>query len=91
MAVKKFKVTSETGIHARPATALVQTAGKFSSEISLEYNGKSVNLKSIMGVMSLGIPQGAEITITAHGDDEEEALKSIADTIKNEGLGETCQ
>uniref|UniRef100_UPI001CBABBEA HPr family phosphocarrier protein n=1 Tax=Chryseobacterium sp. GVT01B TaxID=2862675 RepID=UPI001CBABBEA len=52
MAEKQFKVTAETGIHARQATLLVQTASRFDSEINLEYKGKTVNLKSIMGVMS---------------------------------------
>ena len=55
MASKDFHVVAETGIHARPATLLVQTASKFASDITLEYKGKSVNLKSIMGVMSLGV------------------------------------
>ncbi len=71
---KIFKVTSDSGIHARPATLLVNTASKFGSDINLEYNGKNVNLKSIMGVMSLGIQQGAEIKITANGDDAAQAL-----------------
>ena len=57
---KIFKITDETGLHARPATVLVNTASKFNSEISLTYRDKKVNLKSIMGVMSLGIQQGAE-------------------------------
>lgn len=88
MAEKTFKVTSESGIHARPATMLVQAAGKFNSDINLEYNGRAVNLKSIMGVMSLGIPQGSEIKITAEGDDADAALQALEDTIKKEGLGE---
>jgi phosphocarrier protein HPr len=88
MAEKQFKVISETGIHARPATLLVQTASKFDSEITLEYKGKKVNLKSIMGVMSLGVGQGADITITAEGSDQEEALRSLEETMKKEGLAE---
>jgi len=88
MAEKTFKITSDTGIHARPATMLVQTASKFDSEINLEYNGKTVNLKSIMGVMSLGIGKGAEIKITASGSDENEAINAVEETIKKEGLGE---
>ena len=52
MEKKEFHVVAETGIHARPATLLVQTASKFSADLNLEYKGKSVNLKSIMGVMS---------------------------------------
>jgi phosphocarrier protein HPr len=88
MAEKQYKVTAETGIHARPATLLVQTASKFDSDINLEYKGKKVNLKSIMGVMSLGIGQGAEITITAEGSDAEEALRSLDETMAKEGLAE---
>ncbi|MEH7299288.1 phosphocarrier protein HPr [Neobacillus drentensis] len=88
MAEKQFKVIAETGIHARPATLLVQTASRFDSEITLEYKGKKVNLKSIMGVMSLGVGQGADIVITAEGNDSDEALNSLAETLKKEGLAE---
>ena len=88
MEKREFKVIAEKGIHARPATLLVQAASKFSSDINLEYSGKSVNLKSIMGVMSLGVGQGSEISISAEGDDEKEAIDAIADTMKKEGLAE---
>ncbi|QIH22244.1 phosphocarrier protein HPr [Lactobacillus iners] len=88
MEKREFKVIAETGIHARPATLLVQAASKFSSDINLEYSGKSVNLKSIMGVMSLGVGQGSEISISAEGYDEKEAIDAIADTMKKEGLAE---
>ncbi|AZB42594.1 phosphocarrier protein HPr [Bacillus sp. FJAT-42376] len=88
MAEKTFKVTAESGIHARPATVLVQTASRFDADINLEYNGKTVNLKSIMGVMSLGIAKDSEIKITANGSDESEAITALEETMKNEGLGE---
>lgn len=88
MAEKQFKVIAETGIHARPATLLVQTASKFDSEINLEYKGKKVNLKSIMGVMSLGVGQGADIKISAEGSDAQDAVKSLEETLKKEGLAE---
>lgn len=88
MAEKTFKVTCESGIHARPATQLVQTAGKFDSEITLEFNGKSVNLKSIMGVLSFGIGQGSKVKIKAEGSDADKALSTITDTFKKEELGE---
>ncbi|GAE34898.1 phosphocarrier protein HPr [Halalkalibacter akibai] len=87
MAEKTFLITADTGIHARPATQLVNKAGQFSSDITLEYKGKSVNLKSIMGVMSLGVGKGAEVTVKAEGSDADEALQAIEDVIK-EGLGE---
>jgi len=87
MKEQTFKITADTGVHARPATLLVNQAGQFESEIELHYNDKTVNLKSIMGVMSLGIPKGAEIKVTVSGSDEENAMKSIEEVIK-EHLGE---
>ncbi|GAF40438.1 phosphotransferase system, phosphocarrier protein HPr [Agrilactobacillus composti DSM 18527 = JCM 14202] len=88
MEKRDFHVIAETGIHARPATLLVQTASKFNSDINLEYKGKSVNLKSIMGVMSLGVGQGADVTISADGADEKDALEAVSETMKKEGLSE---
>ena len=88
MEKKDFNIIAETGIHARPATLLVQTASKFNSDITLQYQDKSVNLKSIMGVMSLGVGQNAEVTITADGDDEKDAIEAISETMKKEGLSD---
>ncbi|MGI8315579.1 phosphocarrier protein HPr [Halobacillus mangrovi] len=88
MVEKTFTITSSDGVHARPATVLVQNAGKYESEINLHYKEKAVNLKSIMGIMSLGIPSGAEVKITAEGSDEQEAIDHLATTMKNESLGE---
>lgn len=66
----------------------MQAASKFNSDINLEYKGKSVNLKSIMGVMSLGVGQGSDVTISAEGADEKEAMEAIVETMKKEGLSE---
>ena len=88
MEKKEFHVIAETGIPARPATLLVQAASGFNSDINLTYNGKSVNLKSIMGVMSLGVGQNADVEITAEGDDEAEAIAAITETMTKEGLAE---
>jgi phosphocarrier protein HPr len=85
MAEKKFKITAETGIHARPATQLVNKAGQYESEVTLVYKEKSVNLKSIMGVMSLGVGQGSEVTIKAEGPDADAALEGLEGIMK-EGL-----
>ena len=83
---KKFTIIDEMGLHARPATVLVNTAGKFAADITLDYNGKSVNLKSIMGVMSLGVPHNADIVITAEGEDAEEALTALETTLSEQNL-----
>lgn len=88
MAEKTLTIIDEAGIHARPATKLVQAAGKFESDLKLEYNDKTVNLKSIMGVMSLGIGKGAEIKVIAEGSEEEEAIKALEESFKAEGLAE---
>lgn len=88
MEKKTFTVINEAGLHARPATVIVNEANQFASEIEITYKGKTVNLKSIMGVMSLGIGKDAEIEIAASGSDENEALQSIQNRLKSEGLAE---
>ena len=75
-------VVDPVGLHARPATVAVNAASKFKSDVKIAFNGKSVNMKSIMGVMSLGIPTQSEITISCDGEDEEEAVKQIEEILK---------
>lgn len=91
MVKKAFTVIDEVGIHTRPASILVQAASQFKAEVNIEYNGRSVNLKSIVGVMSLGVPHGAQIEIAAAGTDADEAIQGIEAALKNEGLGEPCE
>ncbi len=86
MVEKQYKVNDETGIHARPAAILVRVAGQFKSDIQIQYKEKKANLKSIMGVMSLGVVQKAEIKIIANGEDEQEALQGMDEIMKKEGL-----
>ena len=88
MLKRRFKITAETGIHDRPATILVQTATRYDAQISLTYRGQSVDLKSIMGVMSLGVGQGEFITIAARGNDEKAAMNDIVKTMNKEGLSD---
>lgn len=88
MEIHKYKVTTATGIHARPATQLVQIASKFNADMKLEYRGKEVNLKSIMGVMSLGIGQNAIITVIADGSDENRASAAIRREMISERIAE---
>lgn len=83
MESKKVIVKNEEGLHARPAALFVQTANKYLSNIYIELDGKRVNGKSIMGVMSLGVFQGEEISIIAKGEDEKKAIKDLADLIEN--------
>lgn len=88
MTEKTFTVITEEGLHARPATILVKKASEFQADINLVYHDKTVNLKSIMGVMALGIPHGASFTITVNGEDEKEGLTALATILKDEGIAE---
>lgn len=85
---QKFVIVSEYGLHARPATRLVNQAMGFQSEITLTAFNRTVNLKSIMGVMSLGIYNGEIVEIKAEGEDAKEAIASITDFMISEGLGQ---
>ena len=81
---KKVIITNKTGLHARPAAQFVQKAGKFDSKIEIVFEEKEVNAKSIMGVMSLGVGKGNEITVRAEGEDAEEAVKELVEFIEVE-------
>ncbi|AUS10066.1 HPr family phosphocarrier protein [Laceyella sacchari] len=81
MVEKKVVVQLETGLHARPAALFVQEANKFASDVFVVKGTKKVNAKSIMGIMSLAVSRGTEITIIADGSDEEEAVKVLAEMV----------
>ena len=74
---KSVIIGLDTGLEARPVALLVQKASQFSSKVYLEMDTKRVNAKSIMGVMSLVLINGAEIVIDAEGTDEEEAITAL--------------
>lgn len=83
MIEEKFKITYSQGLQARPATKLVSKANSFQAEMHMEYNDRNVNLKSIMGVLSLGVPANAKVKITFNGKDESEAYKAISQTFSD--------
>lgn len=82
--MKQISVTviDPVGLHARPATVAVNAASKFKCEVQVAYKGRTVNMKSIMGVMSLGIPTQSEITVSCEGEDEDVAVKTIEDVLR---------
>lgn len=85
MVEKQVEVKLRTGLQARPAALFVQEANRFSSDIFLEKDGKKVNAKSIMGLMSLAVSSGAVVTLIAEGNDEQEAIEGLAKYIQKEG------
>lgn len=80
---KKILVKSTVGLHASLAAKVVQAASKYSVDINLHYNDKVVDIKSILGLMSLAIPSGENVTVIATGDQAEEAINDIAQILEN--------
>ena len=74
---KTIIVKSTVGLHASLASKVVQTASKFDVDIKLVYADKVVDAKSILGLMSLAVPSGTNISLVAEGDDAEKAIKEI--------------
>lgn len=83
MVKKEVVVKSSTGLHARPATLLVKKASSFKSDITIGYNGKEANVKSLIGVLSLAVTNGVTITVKASGDDESLAVEEISNLIQS--------
>ena len=84
---KKVIIKNESGIHARPAALLVKKASEFECAVEIDFNGKKVNAKSIMGIMSLGASKGSEITVITDGADADKAANEVAKLIES-GFGE---
>lgn len=74
-------IKANNGIDATPIAHLVQTASNFDSSIYFEFQNKKINAKSIMGMMILTLEEGVELTITATGSDEEQAVEKMAQAI----------
>ena len=75
-------VRHEAGLHARPAAQFVKLAKQYKSAISVSSKGKTVNAKSIVLILTLGINQGTEIEISAVGEDEQEAVSALIGLIE---------
>ena len=79
----KIVVDHEVGLHARPAAIFVKAANKYKSEIQVTKEDRTVNAKSILSVLTLGVNKGTEITIHAEGEDADEALKELVGLIED--------
>lgn len=77
MIKKEVEIQLENGLEARPIALLVQVASQYESSIYIESEGKRVNAKSIMGMMTLVLSAGDKIVVSADGKDEEEALSGV--------------
>lgn len=84
MITKNMTIELKQGLNARPVAVFVQVASQFDSSIFVEYENKKVNAKSIMGMMTLGIAAGENVTVSAEGKDETEAIQSIEEYLSSE-------
>ncbi|HLQ74215.1 MAG TPA: HPr family phosphocarrier protein [Bacillota bacterium] len=81
MVKETVTIEIDSGLQARVAAQFVQEANQFNSDLFLEKDGKEVNAKSIMGLMSLAISKGETVTFVAEGIDEEKALSHLIDFV----------
>lgn len=79
----KLVIKNETGLHARPAAMVVSEAGKYKSTLTIKKGEREVNIKSILGLLSLGASKGDEITVKADGEDENQAVEAIVKMIED--------
>ena len=77
MIKKPITIQLASGLEPRPVAVLVQVASQYNSKIYVEDGDRKVNAKSIMGMMSLGLDMGEEVTVVADGTDEQDAVDSI--------------
>lgn len=85
--IKTFEIINKLGLHARPAAKLVETAKRYTADIYYERDGREVNGRSLLGILTLACPKGSWITIRAAGPDAKEALESLGRLI-GEKFGE---
>ena len=81
MISRSVTIQNSVGLHARPATFFIQKANSYKCSIWVEKEDCRVNAKSLLGVLSLGIVKGTTITLIADGNDENEAVKGLADLV----------
>ncbi|HDX6861096.1 TPA: HPr family phosphocarrier protein [Clostridioides difficile] len=84
---KVVSIKNASGLHARPAGMFVKKATEFKSTVEVVAKDKTVNAKSIMGIMSLGLAQGEELKLVVNGEDEEVALAAMVELVES-GFGE---
>lgn len=77
------QIRNEAGMHARPSALLVQTASKFKADVKVEKDGREVDGRSIMGLMTLAAKEGSTLTLRAKGEDATQVLAEMKALIDN--------
>jgi phosphocarrier protein len=82
MIAGNVRIVNKLGLHARAASRLVNCASGYASEIRIVKGARSINAKSIMGVLTLAAAKGAELVIEAEGADQQQALEALTALIE---------
>lgn len=85
---RNIEVKLSLGLHTRPAAVFSHQASQFQSKIFISKNGNSVDAKSILGVMSLGIHRNEIIEVSAYGIDAQEAIEALNEVLSRETVDE---
>ncbi|AHC39907.1 phosphocarrier protein HPr [Mycoplasma ovis str. Michigan] len=86
MKAVEYVIQDEVGLHARPASKLVQSLSKYQSAVFLEFEGKRANAKSIINLMSLGVTGKSKVVFHIEGEDEEELSNSLVNILAEHGI-----
>ena len=84
MIKKPVTIKKNMAMEDRPVAHLVQEASQYASQVYIEMEDKKINAKSIMGMMTLGLDAGEEVTLLVNGEDEEDAIHSIEKYLSNQ-------
>jgi phosphocarrier protein len=84
---RRVKIKNRLGLHARAAARFVHTASRFKARVTVARNGKTMDGKSILGILLLAASRGSELDLTAEGEDEAPALEALI-TLVESGFGE---
>ncbi len=86
MVERTVEIMNPLGLHARAAARFVRRAAQFSSKVTISKGGTTINGKSILGILFLAATSGSELTITASGEDEQQAVEALANLV-SDGFG----
>ncbi|RAO94925.1 phosphocarrier protein HPr [Mycoplasma wenyonii] len=86
MKTVEYIIQDKVGLHARPASKLVQSLSKYKSSVFMEFEGKKANAKSIINLMSLGVTGKSKVIFQIEGEDEEELSNSLTEILAEHGI-----
>ena len=88
-ALAQLTLTHVEGLHARVAALIVQTLRPFQAQVKVSWDGRTVNGRSVIELLTLGAPQGSALTVETNGEDAEAALAALSTVVEQRSTDET--